>query len=146
MANTKTVYLKTTGAEIEVDESPLEPGVWLIPPKCVDEEPPSFDASKKTCKYIDEEWVVADIIIKETEKEKEKRLGLEVIISAEDQMRNKRNRLLKETDWWGVSDRTMTSAQTAYRKDLRDLPATATPTLDADNKLTGVTWPPNPDE
>ena len=39
-------------------------------------------------------------------------------------IRNKRDRLLAETDWWGVSDRTMTSAQTEYRQDLRDLPAT----------------------
>jgi hypothetical protein len=144
VANTKTVYLKTTGAEIEVDESPLEPGVWLIPPKCVDEEPPSFDASKKTCKYIDEEWVVADIIPKETQREKEIRLG--TTTPAADQMRGQRNFYLKETDWWGASDNTMTADQTAYRKDLRDLPATASPTLDSDGKLTGVTWPTNPDE
>ena len=39
-------------------------------------------------------------------------------------IRNKRDRLLTETDWWAVSDRTMTSAHTDYRQDLRDLPAT----------------------
>ena len=38
-------------------------------------------------------------------------------------IRDKRNRLLAETDWWGVSDRTMSSAETKYRQDLRDLPA-----------------------
>ena len=38
-------------------------------------------------------------------------------------LRTKRNRLLVETDWWAASDRTMTSAQTQYREDLRDLPA-----------------------
>jgi hypothetical protein len=38
-------------------------------------------------------------------------------------IRDKRNQLLAETDWWAVSDRTMTSAQTNYRQSLRDLPA-----------------------
>ena len=38
-------------------------------------------------------------------------------------IRDKRNQLLAETDWWAVSDRTMTSAQTQYREDLRNLPA-----------------------
>ena len=38
-------------------------------------------------------------------------------------IRNKRDRFLAETDWWGVSDRTMPSAQTQYRQNLRDLPA-----------------------
>jgi len=39
-------------------------------------------------------------------------------------IRGKRNRLLKDTDWQGMSDVTMSDAQTAYRKKLRDLPAT----------------------
>lgn len=38
-------------------------------------------------------------------------------------IRNKRNGLLAETDWWAMSDRTMTTAQTNYRQQLRDLPA-----------------------
>ena len=36
-------------------------------------------------------------------------------------LRMKRNNLLAETDWWGASDNTMTSEQTQYRKDLRDI-------------------------
>jgi len=32
-----------------------------------------------------------------------------------------RNSLLTETDWWAVSDRTMTTEQTAYRDALRDI-------------------------
>ena len=39
------------------------------------------------------------------------------------EIREKRDKLLTETDWWAVSDRTMTSAQTNYRQQLRDLPA-----------------------
>jgi len=36
-------------------------------------------------------------------------------------LRNKRNKLLAETDWWGASDNTMTAEQTQYRQDLRDI-------------------------
>ena len=41
-----------------------------------------------------------------------------------DSIREKRNRLLRDTDWQGMSDVTMSDAQKAYRKKLRDLPAT----------------------
>ena len=37
------------------------------------------------------------------------------------ELRNKRNNLLNETDWWGASDNTMTAEQTQYRQDLRDI-------------------------
>tara|TARA_R100000655_G_scaffold95161_1_gene136970 strand:- start:283 stop:573 length:291 start_codon:yes stop_codon:yes gene_type:complete len=36
-------------------------------------------------------------------------------------LRQKRNSLLQETDWWGASDNTMTAEQTKYRQDLRDI-------------------------
>ena len=36
-------------------------------------------------------------------------------------LRQERNILLSETDWWGASDNTMTAEQTKYRQDLRDL-------------------------
>jgi len=41
-----------------------------------------------------------------------------------DSIREKRNHLLKDTDWQAGTDATMSDAQTAYRKKLRDLPAT----------------------
>ena len=52
-------------------------------------------------------------------------------------LREERNRRLAETDWWASSDLTMTSAQTAYRQALRDIPASAT-------SLDDVTWPTKP--
>ena len=55
-------------------------------------------------------------------------------------LRNKRNVLLAETDWWGASDNTMTADQTKYRKDLRDLPSG----LDTVEKVANVTWPTKP--
>ena len=36
-------------------------------------------------------------------------------------LREKRNSLLVQTDWWGTSDNTITDAQKKYRQDLRDL-------------------------
>jgi len=55
-------------------------------------------------------------------------------------LRDKRNSLLAETDWWGASDNTMTSDQTKYRQDLRDLPTG----LDTVDKVSKVTWPTKP--
>ena len=52
-------------------------------------------------------------------------------------LRKTRNDLLTETDWWGVSDRTMTDAQKKYRQDLRDLPSTTSDPEDA-------IWPNKP--
>ena len=61
-------------------------------------------------------------------------------------LRKERDRLIAETDWWAVADRTMTDGQSAYRQALRDLPDTATPVLDSSNRLgiSGVTWPTKP--
>ena len=41
-----------------------------------------------------------------------------------DSVRAERNQLLKDTDWQAGTDVTMSDAQKAYRKKLRDLPAT----------------------
>ena len=40
-----------------------------------------------------------------------------------DEIRNKRNQLLQETDVHALSDRNITDAMKKYRQDLRDLPA-----------------------
>ena len=52
-------------------------------------------------------------------------------------LRDERDKRLSETDWWGMSDRTMTAEQTAYRQALRDLPGNTT---DPANP----TWPTKP--
>jgi len=61
-------------------------------------------------------------------------------------LRIERDRLIAETDWWVLPDRTPTSEQLAYRQSLRDLPSTATPVLDSTTRLgiSGVTWPTKP--
>lgn len=52
-------------------------------------------------------------------------------------LREKRNQLLAETDWWAFSDLTMTDTQKKYRQDLRDITKTAT-------SLDDVKWPEKP--
>ena len=55
------------------------------------------------------------------------------------ELREERNRRLAETDWWALSDltMTMTDEQTAYRQALRDLPSN---TADPKNPV----WPTKP--
>ena len=55
-------------------------------------------------------------------------------------LREKRNRLLAETDFYALSDVTMSDAMEAYRQDLRDLPSG----LDTVDKVANVTWPTKP--
>lgn len=52
-------------------------------------------------------------------------------------LREERDRLLAQTDWWANSDLTMTQAQTDYRQALRDITDSAT-------SLDDVTWPTKP--
>ena len=59
-------------------------------------------------------------------------------------LRIERNNLLIETDFWALSDRTMSQAQKDYRQELRDLPSTASPELDENEQLINVTWPTKP--
>ena len=55
-------------------------------------------------------------------------------------MRETRNRLLADTDFYALSDVTMADAMTTYRQDLRDLPSGKTTKADVD----GATWPTKP--
>ena len=55
-------------------------------------------------------------------------------------LRFERNRLLAETDFYGASDLTMSDEMKAYRKALRDLPAT----LNNTTVLQTITWPDKP--
>lgn len=52
-------------------------------------------------------------------------------------IRAKRDALLRETDWWGVSDRTMTAEEATYRQALRDVTTQA-------GFPTNVIWPTKP--
>jgi len=55
-------------------------------------------------------------------------------------LRQDRNRTLSSTDWYALQDVTMSDAMTAYRQDLRDLPAGLTTV----EEVKAVSWPVKP--
>ena len=55
-------------------------------------------------------------------------------------MRAKRNKLLAETDFYALSDVTLSGDMTTYRQALRDLPAGK----DTVDKVNNATWPTTP--
>ena len=59
---------------------------------------------------------------------------------AQANLRSKRNRLLAETDYYALSDVTLSDAMKKYRQDLRDLPAGK----DTVDKCNNATWPTKP--
>ena len=61
-------------------------------------------------------------------------------------LREERDRLLALTDWRASSDLTLSTAWKTYRQSLRDLPASASPKLDASGNLdmSSVTFPTEP--
>lgn len=47
---------------VEADESPLEPGVFLIPRGCIIEEPPTFgEPNQARWDFDNEEWIIEPI-------------------------------------------------------------------------------------
>ena len=59
---------------------------------------------------------------------------------AQANLRSKRNRLLAETDFYALSDVTMSDDMKTYRQELRDLPEGK----DTVEKCNNVTWPTKP--
>ena len=55
-------------------------------------------------------------------------------------LRDDRTRRLSATDWYALQDVTLSEAMTAYRQDLRDLPAGLTTVAEVD----AVSWPVKP--
>ena len=55
-------------------------------------------------------------------------------------LRSRRNRLLAETDFYALSDVTLSDDMTTYRQALRDLPAGK----DTVDKCNNATWPTKP--
>ena len=62
------------------------------------------------------------------------------VARAQANLREKRNRLLAETDFYSLSDVTMSDEMKKYRQDLRDLPAGK----DTVDKCNNATWPTKP--
>ena len=63
-------------------------------------------------------------------------------------LRQERDKRLAETDWWTIRSNdtgvSLTQEQKDYKQALRDLPSTASPTLE-NGMLSNVTWPTKPE-
>ena len=106
-------------------ESPLEPGVFLLPAGATFVEPPQVAEGKQAI-WGGESWSVQDIPVSpapepEPEPEPEPLTW--------DTIRAQRNFLLAQSDWTQLADAPLTQEQknawAAYRKALRDVPSSA---------------------
>lgn len=89
-------------------------------------------------KYLD--GVLVDMTTEEIEERNaviDKHNTLERVLN---KLRNKRNRLLAETDYLALSDNTLSDDMRTYRQALRDLPAGK----DTVEKCENATWPTKP--
>lgn len=59
------------------------------------------------------------------------------------ELRRQRDAKLAETDFYALSDVSMSDAMSTYRQALRDI-TKQTPAFDSDGSLTGITWPTKP--
>jgi hypothetical protein len=125
-----SIYLGTNTAE----ESPLEPGKYLIPAHATTLMPPST-TERKQIVWKDNRWEVFDILKPESPPEiKAPPITWEII-------RAQRNEFLRQSDWTQLPDAPLTKEQNVawktYRQSLRDIPNTfSTPE--------SVKWPEAP--
>jgi len=148
------------------DESPLEPGVYLMPAGTVDASEPTIPAGKRA-KWTGNDWVLEDIppekpiqpypswtydevnnewFAPETKPDDDARWDEETLawipgpeVKAT-QVRLQRDQLLNETDWTQVADAPVDSTvYSTYRQALRDIPQQS-------GFPTDITWPTNPSE
>jgi hypothetical protein len=90
-----------------------------------------------------EAWEIRDMFSDieggQTKAEQEAAYQTQLDTDAAKKNRSQRDHLLQQTDWWAMSDRTMTSAQTTYRQALRDITTHSNwPHLEEDD------WPTKP--
>lgn len=115
------------------------------------EEPLMTVVPESKYQYVIDEWETA-FDTKHADRKQQ-----EMAQDPAEYMRIQRDYRLRATDEWALSDRTITTAQTAYRQALRDLPDHATdwnPVVtwddsdaDRDNHaavFSGVAWPTKP--
>ena len=101
------------------------------------------DVPFKVDKFNNITWIV-EIENKPTEAEIQAKLTELQAAEPMRLLRQQRDQLISETDWWVLPDRTATQAQLDYRQALRDLPENSSPELDANGQLINVNWPEKP--
>ena len=131
--------------QVPRQESPLEPGVWLMPGQCTDVVPPEFNQETHTCKFNGAEWIVELIPVKEEEPTPEP-------IPAMELLRMERDSKLAQSDWRVNTDYPYDDQEAwkTYREELRQLPqqietgVIPAPTLDENYQLVFDNWPVEP--
>lgn len=96
--------------------------------------------------YSGLEWITGNGYDKPTEESLNVKIAELNNAEAMILLRQERDVRLAKTDWRASSDLTISSEWSTYRQALRDLPASATPTLNGSYNLdlTSVTWPTEP--
>jgi hypothetical protein len=116
-------------------ESPLEPGVFLLPAGATFVEPPQVSDNQQAV-WLGDSWGVQDILAPEppglviptgTTPEPE---ILQPELLTWDRIRAQRNQLLSQSDWTQLADAPLSPEQkqawAAYRQALRDVPSSFT--------------------
>ena len=109
-------------------------GLFLV----TEGDKPSYDERTQSVSLssvpqeVNSEWKLVWSVVQKTADEIQ-----DYDTSLEANIRNERNAKLSATDWWGISDRTMTAAEATYRQDLRDIPSQAEFPRE-------ITWPTEP--
>lgn len=139
--------------QVQRQESPLEPGVWLMPGQCTDVEPPEFNRETHTCKFNGTEWIVEVIVDLEAENNKPDPIPVEDIpLVALNMVREQRDSKLVESDWRVNTDYPYDDQEAwkTYREELRQLPqqieagVIPAPTLNENYQLVFDSWPVEP--
>jgi hypothetical protein len=136
----KIVYNQSNGSEVIAYPDPKNPDRIALPAGSTEIAPPTFDPNTHTCVFDGTQWIVTEIPVPEPDPAQEP-------IPAMDQLRMQRDSLLMQSDWRMNEDYPYADKEQwkTYRQALRDLPANASPTLDENGQLTGVTWPTPPE-
>jgi len=140
--NDEGIYIGST----EATESPLEPGVFLIPAKATAVEVPEYGEDFHA-RWDGELWDIELIPPPVVEPDPQPAEDIDVpepepeyVPTIEDHwayLRRDRDYELAETDYLALTDQTLTEEMRVYRQALRDLPAN---TIDPANPV----WPPKP--
>jgi len=86
-------------------------------------------------------WLESNITPKPSQSEIDAEIAELIAAYPLQELREKRNRLLAETDWWASTDLVISVPRKAYRQALRDI----TTGLDTVDKVNAVTWPTKPE-
>jgi hypothetical protein len=132
--------------QFEADESPLEPGIFILPANATFQAPPSAQERKQIV-WVGQGWEVQDIPIEPAPPVPEPQPIEPAPPVPEpqpitwDDIRNERNGRLMTSDWTQLADAPLSEenveAWRDHRQQLRDIPASALAPED-------VVWPSPP--